>query len=201
MKYAARAVTYATLPPGEYKFRVATCNEDGFWNPDDTAIAFSIPPFLWEQAWFAPVCWLGGMLALTGLIVLQVRRRARRRLEKVERQRMLEHERARISKDLHDDLGGYAAEFLNRAGLRLRLDVQKNLPDLELNSERRHSLFLAAKESLTNVVRHAAATEVVLRLHTRDRRLLLTVEDSGKGFEPPCAGNAASPAGPKAAPA
>ena len=240
------AATYAALPPGDYQFRVAAGNEDGFWNPSDTTIAFTIPPFLWERAWFAPVCWIGSFLAVISIIAFWIRSRVRRRVEELERQQLLERERARISKDLHDDLGGsltevnilatsvsaetpagqigdclsqivqksesmvcaldeiiwainphydsvgpfadylsgYAGEFLGRAGIRLRLDMQTDLPLLALDSERRHSLFLAAKESLTNVVRHAAATEVVLRLHTTGRKLLLIVEDNGKGFEP-----------------
>ncbi|MGN6643123.1 MAG: sensor histidine kinase, partial [Verrucomicrobiota bacterium] len=227
-------------------FHVRAANEDGAWSTTDATIVFRIPPHLWERVWFAPVSWTGGALAVFGLGLLDLRRRSRRKLELSERQRDLERERARISKDLHDDLGGSLTEvgilagaaaegqtnpatrgyldeinrksesmiyaldeiiwainprhdsvrscadylsghppaILSRAGLRLRLDVQQDLPELQFDSRRRHSCFLAAKEALTNVVRHAAATEVLLHLRIAEGRLWMAIEDNGTGLDP-----------------
>lgn len=55
-------------------------------------------------------------------------------------------------------LGNYAQVFLEVADLRLRLGVPPQLPELAVSSATRHNLFLAAKETLHNVVRHAGAT-------------------------------------------
>lgn len=85
-------------------------------------------------------------------------------------------------------LSTYAEEFLRAAGLRCRLDLPERLPDLRLTSEARHSLFLACKEALNNVARHARATEVWLRLHVTDATLALSLEDDGCGFVPEAAG-------------
>jgi signal transduction histidine kinase len=43
-------------------------------------------------------------------------------------------------------------------------------------------LFLAFKESLNNVVKHAAATEVRVELKLEPSRLVLLVADNGRGF-------------------
>jgi len=40
------------------------------------------------------------------------------------------------------------------------------------------------QESLTNVSRHAEASEVTIRLHYADDLIRLTVQDNGKGFDP-----------------
>jgi len=44
-------------------------------------------------------------------------------------------------------------------------------------------LYLAVKETLHNVVKHAAATEVWLRLRFAEETITLTIEDNGRGFQ------------------
>lgn len=77
----------------------------------------------------------------------------------------------------------YAEEFLRTTELRCRLDFPDELPELVVASEIRHELFLVFKEALTNIVRHAAASEVRVRLTVTGLRLALTIEDDGLGFE------------------
>jgi signal transduction histidine kinase len=79
-------------------------------------------------------------------------------------------------------LGNYAQLFLEVAAIRLRLDVSPQLPDLAVSSATRHDLFLAAKEALHNVVRHAGATCVTLRVRIQDHTLVVEVEDDGRGL-------------------
>jgi len=84
----------------------------------------------------------------------------------------------------------FAEEFLEPAGLRLRLDLPLDLPGWPLPSRLRHNLFLAFKEALNNAVKHAAAHEVVLTLRVEGRRIRIVVRDDGRGFvSPPSAGN------------
>jgi signal transduction histidine kinase len=46
------------------------------------------------------------------------------------------------------------------------------------------AFYRVLQEALTNIIRHSAASEVVLRLDTHDRRLHLQIQDNGKGFHP-----------------
>ena len=102
---AERAVNFSHLPPGSYGFRVTACNNDGVWNETGARLAFVVLPHFWEIWWFkllAPAVFLGSI----GAVVLRaIRRRHRLQLERLEQQRALERERARIAQDLHDDLG------------------------------------------------------------------------------------------------
>ncbi|HRZ55465.1 MAG TPA: two-component regulator propeller domain-containing protein [Candidatus Paceibacterota bacterium] len=75
-----------------------------------------------------------------------------------------------------------AGHFLRSAPLRCRLDFPDAVPPLPLDAETRHALALAVREALTNVVRHANASEVVLGLRVESGRLIVRVADNGQGF-------------------
>ena len=76
----------------------------------------------------------------------------------------------------------YAQRFLEPT-IRCRLDMPEPLQDSPLNSEQRHNLFLAFKEALTNVARHAHAREVRVKIAVHDSCLLIEVEDDGRGLD------------------
>ncbi|HSJ03652.1 MAG: two-component regulator propeller domain-containing protein [Verrucomicrobium sp.] len=95
----------------------------------------------------------------------------------------------------HDTLASFveyvtasAGELLDAAGITLRLGVAENLPGLELDTERRHALFLAVREALNNAVKHSAATEVELKLDVISDALQVAVKDNGKGMAKPQTG-------------
>ena len=159
--------------------------------------------------------------------------RGLRRVQLLEQQRSLQEERARIAKDLHDDLGAnltglalrldvlhtqgkagdaqqsqlatlarstrglvdnmrevvwamnpqhdnleslagflgqYTEQYLAAAGLRCRLELPVQAPAQAVSSHLRHQLYLVLKEALHNVVRHARASEVRLRLEQEAAR-------------------------------
>ena len=97
-------------------------------------------------------------------------------------------------------LGRFAQEFLSAAGLRCRLDLPLRLPARPLTADVRHNLFLAFKEALHNVLKHADATEVRVVLALQPAAFSLAVEDNGRGFAPGSAGAAAGPEGDRMAP-
>ena len=85
--------------------------------------------------------------------------------------------------DLLDYAGQYAVDFLRPAGIRCRIDFPINPPPHDISGETRHGLFLAVKEALNNVVKHAHATEVWLRVTVTEEKLSCTIEDNGCGFD------------------
>jgi signal transduction histidine kinase len=100
-----RSAYYSHLDPGQYRFHVVACNNDGVWNQDGATVALTVLPFFWQTWWFGPVCWLGGVSSLGAAVLTTLRRRHRSRIQALERARLLERERGRIARDLHDDLG------------------------------------------------------------------------------------------------
>ncbi|MCX6930245.1 MAG: triple tyrosine motif-containing protein [Verrucomicrobia bacterium] len=102
---ARRAAYYSHLPPGDYRFEVMACNNDGVWNEAGAALAITVLPHVWETVWFRLVGLAVGMAGLVGTGSGIARRRARRRLANLEQAAALDRERARIARDIHDDLG------------------------------------------------------------------------------------------------
>jgi len=76
----------------------------------------------------------------------------------------------------------YAQEYLTLAGLRYRADVPAQLPAITIPPEVRHNVFLAFKEAVHNVVKHAQASEVWIRLRLQSGSFVLSIEDNGRGL-------------------
>ena len=86
---------------------------------------------------------------------------------------------------LLDDLGllpalrSLAADIGSRSGIATSVDAPAALPPLAEDAEL--ALYRAVQEALTNVVRHAGATAVGVRLAEDAGALVLTVRDDGNG--------------------
>jgi signal transduction histidine kinase/ligand-binding sensor domain-containing protein len=100
-----RSAYYPHLPPGDYRFHVIAANNDGVWNTVGSVLAVRVVPAFWQTWWFLAACALmiGG--AIAGTIRFIEVRKLHRRMELLEQQHAVERERARIAKDIHDDLG------------------------------------------------------------------------------------------------
>jgi two-component system, NarL family, sensor histidine kinase DesK len=71
---------------------------------------------------------------------------------------------------------------LSEANLAVDVDAPTAL---DLSPAQETALAMALREAVTNVIRHAAATTVHIRLKTADGQVLLEVEDDGRGGESP----------------
>jgi signal transduction histidine kinase/streptogramin lyase len=78
----------------------------------------------------------------------------------------------------------YAANYLELTPVRYRLDFPETVPGHPLSAEFRRHIFMVVKEALHNVVKHAQATEVEMKLGAFDHTLEITIQDNGKGFCP-----------------
>ncbi|MBI4658041.1 MAG: hypothetical protein HY735_04180, partial [Verrucomicrobia bacterium] len=113
-----RQAYYTNLRPGTYRFQVIACNHSGIWSQTGASFAFYLTPHFYQIRGFQPFCWLLAV-CLFGVIVFFLRRfhalqQAKERQEHaLERAQVIEEERSRISRDLHEDL----ATGLTRIGL------------------------------------------------------------------------------------
>jgi len=240
-----RVARYPKLPPGNYRFHVTAENEDGIWNKTGGVLEITVQPWFWQTNSFRAVV----IIFLLGIVVAIVRfistQKLRRELQLHKQKEALERERARIARDLHDQLGAnltqvallgemaeadknspdeieshakqisetaretthsldeivwainpsndtleglanyackYAQEYLALAGLRYRADLPTELPPTPIPPEVRHNVFLAFKEAVHNVVKHAQASEVWIRLRLSPESFTLVIEDNGRGL-------------------
>jgi signal transduction histidine kinase len=75
-----------------------------------------------------------------------------------------------------------ASQFALRSGVRVKLDLPTD--GLKVDSAISTAVYRVFQEILTNVARHAQATEARVSLKLLDGRLRLVVEDDGKGVSP-----------------
>jgi PAS domain S-box-containing protein len=73
-------------------------------------------------------------------------------------------------------------ELRKRTGLHLSFSASPS--DLVLDKDRSTALFRICQEALTNVIRHAGASSVRLTLALKKDRIVLSIQDNGKGIEP-----------------
>jgi ligand-binding sensor domain-containing protein/signal transduction histidine kinase len=100
-----RSVFYTQLPPRDYSFQVKARNADGVWNDTGADLALRIEPPFWQTRWFKLISRTSGAALLAFTVFALVRRRARQKLQVLRRQRAVDRERARIARDIHDDIG------------------------------------------------------------------------------------------------
>ena len=240
----SRVARYPNLPPGRYRFHLIAANEDGAWNTTGVELAVTVLPPFWRTWWFLGM----NSAMLLAVLVLMVRyvstQKLHRQLATLRQREALEKERARIARDLHDQLGAnltqvsmlgemaesdkhlpeevasharqisqtacettraldeivwainplndtleglvtyickYAQDYFAMAGLSYRLDVPHQLPIAGIPPELRHNVFLAFKEAVHNVVKHAQASQVLIRLVLQDAGFAIEIQDDGRG--------------------
>ena len=86
-----------------------------------------------------------------------------------------------------------AQENLRTGGINCRLELPETLPVRAFSSSVRHHLYLAVCEALNNIIKHAAASEVRLRVNVAADCLMVIIADNGRGFAIPDAASASPP--------
>ncbi|MCC6365943.1 MAG: sensor histidine kinase, partial [Bryobacterales bacterium] len=75
-----------------------------------------------------------------------------------------------------------AREMSRRTGVRVELSAD-DAPD-SFSDEHKTCVYRVVQEALNNCARHAQATHVRIVVRQEPTRLLLVIQDNGKGFDP-----------------
>jgi signal transduction histidine kinase len=74
-------------------------------------------------------------------------------------------------------------EDVKRAkNINIRLDINHFSEDL-IEDRRKLTVFRIIQEQLTNILKHAEAAEILIRLYIDRQNIILTIADDGKGFD------------------
>ena len=80
-------------------------------------------------------------------------------------------------------LGWYVDRYTKRTGLNVDVVIEMPNPNERFSRDLETACFRIAQEALTNVVRHASASNVTLQLTRTAKTLTLVVKDNGVGFD------------------
>jgi hypothetical protein len=217
------------------------------WMPDPSKVVLMpelqpINIYFWQTSWFQIA-----VLLLGGLVILIVFRLLTQLAFHQNERRLLQRERARIAREIHDDIGArmtqlvldgeearreladasnmqlrlthiceeargllatmdeilwavnprrdtlrdfatyvckYANKFFKPTQIQCRFELEPALSAAAFSLPLRRSLFMAIKESLNNAVKYSEATELCLKIQWQNERLVVVVQDNGKGFDP-----------------
>jgi signal transduction histidine kinase/ligand-binding sensor domain-containing protein len=141
-----RSAHYGPLPPGEYRFQVSACNNDGIWNVTGAVLNLKMLPHFWETWWFDVLMILTSVGIIIGAVRFAVTRNLRRKLERLKQQRAIERERERIARDIHDDLGAGLTQIMLQSALAQRAAQEQAPAHLTQISETAHELVGAMDE-------------------------------------------------------
>lgn len=239
-----RMARYTNLRPGNYTFNVRASNNDDIWNKNPTVLEIVIQIPFWQSLWFRFLL----LLLLLGIAyyfsTLYLDYKIRHEKLKLEKEQAVDQERARISSDMHDDLGSglstirllseiakrkiqdpsqtreierisesagelvdkmseiiwamnssndslenliaymrsFAADFLEHAHISHQFNIPETIPNIKLSGGTRRNIYLAVKESIHNVMKHAKATEVTITIEVK-KNMTIVIKDNGKGFD------------------
>jgi len=76
----------------------------------------------------------------------------------------------------------YVDGFSERSNIRVNLDIPEEFG--RLSDEMEIAIFRMVQECLTNIHRHSGGTSATIRVHEEDHRILVEVQDEGKGIPP-----------------
>jgi len=88
---------------------------------------------------------------------------------------------------LIDRLGLFAAiewlvsEFENKTGIKCHMHVSPDQPPIDKIVA--INIFRICQEAMTNIIKHAEATQVNIRIEQYDKQLFIKIMDNGKGFK------------------
>lgn len=85
--------------------------------------------------------------------------------------------------DLVQRMRRFASDILSAKGIGLDFYTPPYAPEIPLGANPRREMFLIFKESLTNIVKHAEATQVRIEFDFSSQSLTLLIADNGKGFD------------------
>lgn len=219
---------YENLPEGQYTFQVIAINRDMISSENPAECRLVVEKDLRDER------------------IDNLEREVLDRTFQLEKERAIQKERARIARDLHDDLGSglteigmtgeraldlevptdisrrylseivgktremaesldeivwaaspdndtvtslveyclcYLERIMGKASIRMRLLVAENIPAASLGAGVRHQLFLAFREAVTNIIRHAGADEVYVTVEMPSGNLVITLQDNGVGMD------------------
>jgi len=190
------------LPPGEYELHVLGSNYEGIWSKEPLIVHINILPPWYQTTWAKIIFALLIVGAVGGVFYFISRNRYQKKLRTLQMEQEVQHEKQRLSRDLHDNLGAQITWLSNNisqveSSLQQELPVEQKMNRLkegagELMQTLRETIWIINKEKISAVeffdklVSHAAKyteTYPSIQLQTEENILASIQLNSGQALQ------------------
>jgi signal transduction histidine kinase/ligand-binding sensor domain-containing protein len=76
----------------------------------------------------------------------------------------------------------YVSKYFEATSIHCVFDLPEKVPTVSISAEFRRNIFLIIKEAVTNIVKHACASEVLVHIQLKNNLMTIEITDNGKGF-------------------
>lgn len=76
----------------------------------------------------------------------------------------------------------YALDFFENTNIECKFNIPAFIPNIQLSGEKRRNIFLAVKEALNNILKHARASKVIIDVEVTEK-LSISIQDDGIGVD------------------
>ncbi len=104
-------IAYTNLDPGEYMLRVRTENPSGIASPHEMVVPLTVAPALTETLWFRALATVVAIGLVAVVVAGYLRWRFERTVAVMRAEQLVAEERARIARDMHDEVGAGLTEI------------------------------------------------------------------------------------------
>ncbi len=112
-----RTIRYHNLPNGEYTFLVMAINPDGIKSTSFAKILITITPPFWKEWWFLVLTSIAFLFVIIRIVKYYSTRKLKKQIYQLEKEKAVQKERDRISRDLHDNIGAQLTNIITGIGL------------------------------------------------------------------------------------
>ncbi len=112
-----RVVRFRNLADGEYTFSVIAVNPDGIQSTEVATVSVTIMPPFWREWWFLSLFGIAVLSTITGTVRYYSTKKLKKQIYELEKEKAVQKERERISRDLHDNVGSQLTNIITGIGL------------------------------------------------------------------------------------
>ncbi|MFA4924426.1 MAG: two-component regulator propeller domain-containing protein, partial [Ignavibacteriaceae bacterium] len=142
-----RIVQYRNLHDGEYTFSVIAINPDGVRSDKVASVSITIMPPFWREWWFQSLFGIAILSIIIGTVRYYSTKKLKQQIYELEKEKAVQKERERISRDLHDNVGSQLTNIITGIGLaEIYNKTEKPKADRLL-----HSLKDEVRETMTQL--------------------------------------------------
>ena len=137
------------LPPGKYVFEYTGTGNKLEKNLHYKYISISITPPFWRTIWFIILIALCAIVIVIAVVKFYYKRIHKKKLHQIEIQQTLQHERERISRDLHDNIGAYTTVLMaSTEQLKQQTDEPVLQQSAQTVSDNAQNIIASLKETI-----------------------------------------------------